>query len=50
MVFISILIVPAAQEDRTVLLHLFNENLDEAWATRAAATVRTIPEVSSKSV
>ena len=29
------LIVPAAQEDRTLLLHLFNENLDEAWATRA---------------
>ena len=36
------LIVPAAQEDRTLLLHLFNENLDEAWATRAAMTVQAV--------
>ena len=41
-IIVTPLIVPAAQSDRMLLLHLFNENLDEARATRVATTVQSV--------
>ena len=41
-IIVTPLIVPTAQPDRTLLVHLFDENLDEARATGVAITVQSV--------
>ena len=41
-IVVTPLIVPMAHSDQTLLVHLFNANLDEARATRVAATVQSV--------
>ena len=41
-IMVTPLIIPMAHSDQTLLIHLFNANLDEARATRVAATVQSV--------